>query len=317
MSDISIVIVSYNVRDILARCLDSLQNAAPGRAIEVIVVDNASNDGTGSMVREKYPAVRLLANDSNRGFAAASNQGIAASRGRSLLLLNPDTEILPGALAILDEFIANEPDVGIVGPLLRYPNGDIQSSRRRFPTPLTALIESTVVQRWFSRQSLLDRFYMADRSAEQVQDVDWLVGACLLVRRRVIDEIGGLDERFFMYSEEVDWCRRARAAGWRIVFVPTAEVVHHEGRSSEQNVVRRGQNFFESRCRYYEKHFGPDVGRALRLCLFVLTSFDLIEEGIKLSLGHRPALRRSRLAARAAVLRYQWSKLSGYARDRC
>jgi GT2 family glycosyltransferase len=143
------------------------------------------------------------------------------------------------------------------------------------------------------------------------QDVDWLVGAALLARREILEAVGGFDERFFMYSEELDLCRRIRLRGWRIVFCPDAEVLHHEGQSSEQNLARRAIAFNESRARYAEKYAGPDVGRALRLYLLANTLYDLTADTLKLALGHKPALRRGRIRALAEVARFQASHLGG------
>jgi N-acetylglucosaminyl-diphospho-decaprenol L-rhamnosyltransferase len=307
----SVIVVSYNVRSLLERCLASIPAEAAGRPVEVIVVDNASTDGTVAAVRTAFPMVTVLAEAINQGFTVANNRGVAASRGASLLFLNPDAELTPGALDRLVAELGAHPDVAVVGPRLRFPSGKPQSSRRRFPTPLTALVESTVLQRWWPTAPTLRRYYLLDHSDDRSQDVDWLVGACLLVRRAAFAGLGGFDERFFMYSEELDFCRRARAAGWRVRYLPAAEVIHHEGKSSEQNLARRAQRFQESKCRYFEKYYGQAVGRALRLCLMADTLFRAVEEAAKLGVGHRPALRLCRLRQWAAVAGEQWNHLAG------
>ncbi|MGH2461922.1 MAG: glycosyltransferase family 2 protein [Chloroflexota bacterium] len=311
MNDASIIIVSYNTRDLLHRCLGSLERAAPGRHLETIVVDNGSLDGTVDLVRRDFPGVRLIANDGNLGFTAANNQALAISSGRFVLFLNPDAELMPDALAVMLAYLEANPRVGVVGPRLSFPDGRIQPSRRRFPTPVTALVESTLVQRWWPRSPILQRFYLRDRSPGEVQEVDWLTGACLLARREAIEAVDGFDERFFMYSEELDLCREIRNHGWSISFLPTARVIHHEGRSSGQNLARRAQTFNESKCRYFEKHYGPGVGRALRLYLLVNTTADLIEESLKLALRHRPELRRERVGNLRRVVWFQWRRLRG------
>lgn len=309
--DVSIVVVSYNVRDDLLRCLGSIQAATRELVVEVIVVDNASSDGTGAAVQKRFPAVTLVVSPVNRGFSVANNQGIRLARGSHVLFLNPDTVIAPETLDVLVDCLRAKPDVGVVGPRLRYGDGQLQPSRRHFPTPATALVESAVPQRWWPDHPLLRHFFAADQTDDQLQDVDWLVGACLLTRREVIDAVGGFDERFFMYSEELDWCKRVRRAGWRILFVPTAEVTHFEGRSSEQNLARRATNFIESRCRYFEKHSGLAVGRALRLYLLANTLYDLGFESVKLALGHRADLRQTRIRALRAVAADQLRHLGG------
>jgi len=217
--------------------------------------------------------------------------------------------MLPDALATMLSYLEANPGVGAVGPRLLYPDGVTQSSRRRFPTPVTALVESTLVQRWWPDSPVLRSYYLEDRSPDQIQDVDWLTGACLLARGEAIRSIGGFDERFFMYSEELDLGRRLRDSGWRIVYLPAARVVHHEGRSSELNPARRAQDFNESKCRYFEKHHGAAVGRALRVFLLANATIDLTEETIKLALRHRPELRRKRVRNLAKVVLYQWRHL--------
>ncbi|MBN1953663.1 MAG: glycosyltransferase family 2 protein [Anaerolineae bacterium] len=296
MVDLSIVIVNWNVRDLLRSCLRSI---APG--VEVIVVDNASTDGSAGMVRCEFPSVRLVANDENRGFSAANNQGIALARGRYVLLLNPDAEVLGDALDAMVAFADENPDVGVVGPQLLNPDRSVQSSRRRFPTLMTAFFESTWLQPCAPR-CLLRRYYVADRPDDVVQDVDWVDGAALMARREAIDEVGGLDEGFFMYSEELDWCYRFRAAGWRVVYFPAAHVVHYRGKSSEQVVVARHIHFQTSKVRYFSKHHGPLAAGVLRLFLLANYAWQVGLEGAKWLLGHSRPLRAQRIAAYRQVL---------------
>ena len=307
MADLTVIIVSWNVRDLLRRCLASLSTsplpAGPRLEIEIIVVDNASTDGSADMVRAEFPQVRLIANDENRGFTAANNQGLAASRGRYLLLLNPDTEIVGDALTTMVGYMETHPEIGALGPRLRYPDGRLQSSRRRFPTFATALVESTVVQQWWPDNRLLRRYYMADTSDDAVQTVDWLVGACLLVRRQAYEQVGGLDEGFFMYSEELDWCKRLKDAGWEVVYLPTATVIHHEGKSSEQVVPARHIYFQSSKVRYFRLHHGPLQAEALRYFLLMTCVYQMLREGFKWLLGHKRPLRAERMHAYRQVLR--------------
>jgi GT2 family glycosyltransferase len=301
MVDLSVIIVSWNVRELLARCLASLRAAGIG-SWEIIVVDNASSDGSAAMVRQHFPQVRLIANDSNLGFAHGNNQGIAASQGRYVLLLNPDTEVVGEAVATLLTFLDAHPDVGVVGPQLRYPDGSIQPSRRRFPTLATAFVESTVLQPLFAGSSLLRRYYVADRPDDVTQDVDWLVGACLLVRREAIAQAGPLDEGFFMYAEELDWCRRIKQAGWRIVYLPAAQVIHYEGKSSEQNLAARDIRFHSSKVRYFRQHHGARQAELLRLFLLGTFIWQLAVESVKWLVGHKRPLRASRVKAYLQVL---------------
>lgn len=310
--DLSVVVVSWNVRDLLLRCLATVfAEADTGLSLEVFVVDNASTDGTAEAVKRQFHLAKVIANERNVGFVRANNQALGLCAGRHVLLLNPDTEVLPGALAHLVATADADPSLGAVGPMLLFADGTVQSSRRRFPTLGTAIVESTVLQRFFGNAALVRRFYVADRRDDEEQDVDWLVGACLLARRRAMEQVGTLDERFFMYSEEVDWCYRLRQAGWRVRYTPAARVVHHEARSSEQAPVTRHFYFHDSRCRYFAKYQGPLAGWTLRLAVIANYAYLSLEEGVKLLLRHRPELRRQRLSAYREVLRRHAGALVG------
>lgn len=306
MVDLTVIIVSWNVRDLLRRCLESL--VLDHGTLEVIVVDNASTDGSPDMVRTEHPHVRLITNDENRGFPAANNQGLELSQGRTLLLLNPDTEMVGDALATMVGYMDAHPDVGALGPQLRYPDGSLQSSRRRFPTLGAALVESTVVQEWWKDNRILRRYYMSETQDDAIQPVDWLVGACLLVRREAYERVGGLDEGFFMYSEEMDWCRRFKTSGWEIVYLPTAAVIHHEGKSSEQVVAVRHIHFQSSKVRYFRKHYGPVQAEVVRWFLLLTYAYQSVREGVKWLVGHKRPLRAERINAYGKVLK---SRLRG------
>lgn len=303
--DLSVVVVSYNVRDLLLDCLTALEAAliAGRRSHEVIVVDNASADGSADAVRRRFPAARVLEQPVNLGFAAATNAGIRRSRGRTVVLLNPDTTVVGDALDVLAAELETRPEVGVVGPRLLYPDGRLQSSRRRFPTRLTGFLESTIVQDYWRRNRVLRRYYMEDRTPDERQEVDWLVGACLAVRRAAIESTGLLDERFFMYSEEVEWCHRLRGAGWRVVYCPAATIVHHEGASSRQDSAARQVRFDTSKVLLYRRLHGPATAAALRA--FLLSSYLLRVgiEGGKGVLGHKRALRRERVRLYLSALR--------------
>ena len=348
MADVSIIIVNWNVRDLLRRCLVSIQ-ASPGvrldagavtlpaasganagptvptvPTMEVVVVDNASGDGSAEMVRREFPWARVIANSENRGFTAANNQGIAACSGRYLLMLNPDTELLDGALKVMLDFIETHPSVGLVGPQLRYGNfqppdgaaagnlagsGGVQSSRRRFPTLATAFVESTVLQGLFQGSHVLRDYYVQDQPDDITQEVDWVVGAAMMVRRSVVEQVGGLDEGFFMYSEELDWCRRIKAAPapgggrWQVMYLPAARVVHHEGRSSAQAPALKQIQFHVSKVRYFRKYHGWLAAQALRLFLLGTYTYQIVEESAKWLVGHKRPLRAQRVSIYWQVLR--------------
>lgn len=300
--DLSVVIVNWNVRDLLQRCVESVRSSQRSISTEIIVVDNASTDGSVEMLRAEFPQTVLIANRENRGFPAANNQGIATAEGRYVLLLNPDTEILADALDTLVQYMDAHPDVGLVGPQLLYPDGQVQSSRRRYPTLATLFFESTWLESLAPR-SLLRRYFVLDQPDNAVLDVDWVTGAAMLARREAIQQVGGMDEHFFMYSEELDWCRRIKAAGWRVVYHPSAQVIHYEGKSSEQAVAARHVNFQRSKIRYARKYHGPRAAAALRIYLLGLYAWQLGLELAKGFIGHKRALRRQRAKAYWRVLK--------------
>ncbi|MBC7225671.1 MAG: glycosyltransferase family 2 protein [Thermoflexales bacterium] len=302
MPDLSVLIVNWNVRDLLRRCLHSVLASQPACSLEVIVVDNGSTDGSAEMVRAEFPQVHLIANADNRGFTAANNQGLAVARGRYVLLLNPDTEVVGDALERMVAFADAHPDVGVVGPQLLNPDGTVQSSRRRFPTLTTALFESTWLQPYAPRR-LLTHYYILDRPDDEIQDVDWVTGAALMARREAVEQVGPLDEGFFMYSEELDWCRRFREAGWRVVYLPTARVIHHEGKSSEQVLPARHVHFQTSKIRYFRKYHGPLAAGILRTVILGNYLWQMGVEGAKWLLGHKRALRAERIRAYRQVVR--------------
>jgi len=300
LPDLSIILVSWNVRELLRACLSSLPLADPG--VEVIVVDSASADGTPAMIAADFPAVRLIASPENLGYTRGNNTGLAQARGRYLFILNPDTVIVGDALAVMAAYLDLHPAVGLVGPQLLWPEGGGQSTRRRFPSLALMFLESTWLQRLAPR-GWLNRFYAEDLPADAPAEVDWLVGAALFVRRAAWEQVGGLDEGFFMYSEELDWQRRLRAAGWRVVHLPAACVIHAEARSSAQVPAPTHIRFNTSKVRYVRKYHGAVAAATLRWWLLAQFAVQLVVEAVKGLLGHKPALRRERVAVYRAVLR--------------
>jgi N-acetylglucosaminyl-diphospho-decaprenol L-rhamnosyltransferase len=301
MIDLSIVILNWNVRDLLERCLASLRSEH--YVLEIIVVDNASHDGSLAMLRDKYPHVEVIANAVNRGFTGGNNQGIAASCGRYVMVLNPDTEVLGDAVDRLISYLDGHPDVGAIGPQLLNPDRSVQSSRRRFPTLATAFFESTWLQGLAPRR-ILAHFYMDDVPVSPAHEVDWLSGACTVFRRAVLDGVGLYDaQTFFMYSEEIDLCRRIKAAGWKIVYLPEAQVVHYVGKSSDQAAAARHIYFQTSKVRYVRKWHGAFPASVLRLFLLSQYSWQIALESAKGLLGSKRDLRRQRVKVYWQVIR--------------
>lgn len=297
---ISIIILSWNVRDLLRACLHSLPLYDP--TIEIIVVDAASADGAAEMVRAEFPSVTLIARDENLGYTRGNNVGLKAARGRYLLVLNPDTEIVGEALKQMLAYMDAHPQVGVLGPQLRYPDGAVQSTRRRFPTLATGFFESTWLQPYAARR-LLQHYYARDLADDAIAEVDWMVGAALLIRREVYAQVGGLDEGFFMYSEELDWCRRIKAAGWQVVYYPPAQIIHHEAQSSAQVPAATHIRFNTSKVRYYRKYHGALAAESLRWFLLGNFAFQLGLEWLKSLFGHKRNLRATRMAVYRQVLR--------------
>jgi len=302
--DLSFSVLSYRTPALLRQCLAALERDLDQLEMDVTVVDNASGDGSADMVADHFPWVRLICSERNLGFGAAHNLALRTARGRYLLVLNSDATPGPGALRTLVAFLDAHLSVAVAGPRLRYPDGRVQPSRRRFPTVATLLFESTQLQRFSPDNAVLRRYYMADRSDDEPQEVDWLVGACLCVRAKAAAEVGLFDERFFMYSEELDWCRRFRAAGWRIAYVPEAEVMHLEGASARLDLGARDRFFQTSKLQYAAKWHGPMVARVLRGYVVLEYVARAVEESVKLALGSRVGERRARLRVIGSGLRH-------------
>jgi GT2 family glycosyltransferase len=307
--DVSCIVVSWNVCDLLRRCLRSLTNeTTTHHRREIIVVDCASADGSAEMVRREFGGVQLVVSPENLGYAGGNNAGAALASGRYLMILNPDTELVGDAVGLLADYLDEHPEAGAAGPQLRYADGGLQPSRRRFPTLATAFWESTLLHQWFPINRIARHYHMADRPPTAAQPVDWLVGAALMIRRTAWEQVGQFDESFFMYFEELDWCRRCRDAGWQIHYVPEAQIIHHEGKSSEQVAAARTIRFQRSKVRYFSKYYGAVWGNIVRLFLLATFGAQLAEETAKWLAGHKRALRRERMSVYWQVLR---SGLSG------
>lgn len=303
LTDLSVSIVSFRTPGPLRSCLAALATERQALDLDVTVVDNASGDGSAEMVRREFAWVKVVENHNNVGFAAAHNQVLREAHARYWLVLNSDAAPAAGSLRTLVDYMDSNQDVAVAGPKLRYPNGSVQSSRRRFPSVATLFLESTQLQRFWPDNAVLRRYYMADRPDDVPQDVEWLVGACLCVRAEAARHVGLFDERFFMYGEELDWCRRFRGAGWRISYVPAVEVVHLEGASSRLDLAARDRNFQASKLAYAARWHGWPVAAALRSYLILEYVARGFEETLKLLLGSRQAERRARLRVIGSGLR--------------
>ncbi len=256
---LSIVIVSWNVRKDLRECLRSLLKDEGSRLesgeIEIIVVDNASTDGTAEMVEHEFPQVKLLVNPQNLGYTKANNIGIKHSCGKYILLLNPDTIVHQGALQALIDCAESHPEAGIIGAKLLNSDGSVQRSARSFPDIGAGLFRNTFLGRLFPNNPFVRRYLLADFGYDEVREVDWVSGAAMLVRRDLIERIGGLDERFWAYCEDVDLCWRAWQAGYKVLFCPNAVITHKVGRSSDQRLVPSLIQHHKSMWLFYLKNY--------------------------------------------------------------
>lgn len=340
MPSLAIIIVSWNVRALLERCLTSIDASLANSAIpyEVVVVENASSDDTAAMLRAAYPHVRLLEQHENIGFTRGNNVALRmlgfgapppstddtpdlssysscpscplAPPPTYVLLLNPDTEVIGDAIAHLVGHLEAHPELVAAGPRLCYADGTTQSSRRRFPTKPTFFWESTLLERWWPHNPWVRRYRMQDIDDTQEQRVDWLVGAALLVRGEAIERAGLLDERFFMYSEELEWQHRLQMQdrghlppSRRIVYLPQAVVMHYEGRSSEQLPIGRHLYFQRSKLALARLWYGTLFAETLRWFLLVWYAWEWLVEAAKFLVGHRRELRRQRIDVYTTILR--------------
>jgi len=256
MRDLSIIILNYRTPDLLLECLSALeQNPLTIGTSEVIVVDNASGDDSVQQVRLAYPSVEVIESEENAGFAAGNNLGIRQCQGRYLLVLNPDTQVHAGALDELLRFMDATPNAGAAGGQLIGLDGEIQGSCRAFPNLLAVILRGTPLHRYFPNNASLRRYLLSDWAHDSLREVDWVLGACLLIRRAAWEEVGPLDDRFFMYYEDIDWCYRARQAGWIIYYVPTAQITHHHRQESARGLFNRlTKEHIKSIIRLFRKH---------------------------------------------------------------
>lgn len=252
--DVSIVIVNWNTCDILRDCLASIYENNIGVKFEVIVVDNASSDGSQEMIQEQFPQAIVIANKTNRGFASANNQGMAIAQGRYVLLLNSDTIVLDGAIDKVVAFADTHPKAGITGCRVLNEDKTLQLSCFMFPSVLNMALWVSYLFKVFPRSRFFGRDRMTWWDGDDVREVDVLTGCFMLVRREAMEQVGPMDEQFFMYFEETDWCYRFKQAGWKVMFTPNAEIVHLGGASSKK--VRTGMvnQWRRSMLLYYKKH---------------------------------------------------------------
>ncbi len=253
---LSVVIVSYNCRSLLGECLSSLPSGSGGLSCEVVVVDNSSADDTVGWLRRSHPDVNIIENRANHGFAKACNQGIRASASEYVLLLNPDTTVAEGTLTKTLRYMKANPRLAAAGCKILRPDGSIDlSGKRNFPTPWDAICRMTGLSRLFPQSRALARYDAIYLDEGRAQEVPLIDGCYMMIRRSAIDDIGLFDERFFMYAEEMDWCRRAHERGWSIGYDPSGTIVHAKGEITRHSTFRMLYHFHRSMALYCSKHY--------------------------------------------------------------
>ena len=253
--DISVIIVNYNVRDFLSNALVSVFRALEGLKGEVFVVDNASDDGSCEFVRSSFPKVQLIANNVNVGFAKANNQALSQATGNYLLLLNPDTVVQEDTFRTLIGFFEANPDVGMAGCKILNPDGTLQlPCRRSFPTPWVAFTKISGLSALFSSTKLFGRYNLTYLNPDESYEVDAISGSCMMIRRKALDAIGGLDEHFFMYGEDLDWCYRVQKAGWKVFYVADTKIIHYKGESTRRSDIDELKVFYQAMRLFVRKH---------------------------------------------------------------
>jgi len=299
MLDLGIVITSYNTRDLLRTCLRSVYASQGDFAFEVCVVDNASSDGSAEMVAAEFPQVHLIANAENVGYPSANNQGLEAfgftdqptNQPAFALLLNPDTELPPDALARMLDFMAEHPDAGIAGPRLVLADGSLDlACRRSFPTPEVAFYRLVGLSRLFPRSRRFGRYNLTYLDPDQVAEVDSVVGAFMLVRALAIAQAGLMDGQFFMYGEDLDWAYRIKTAGWKVYYNPAVTVLHIK-RAATRHSPRAQIEFYRAMGIFYRKHYAAQTPWWLHALIVGVISLRQGFEQLRLALtstGRRP-----------------------------
>lgn len=265
MTQLSIVIVNWNTRDLLLKCLESLEPTVG--LTEIVVVDNASTDGSPDAVREKFPRVNLVVNKSNTGFARANNIGLQQCTGRYVCLVNSDVVVQPGSLRRMIDFLDRNPSIGLLGPQILNANYTLQPSCRSFPTLYTTLLRVLALDGWVARKTGSTTDTLGNSFHRRIRRVDAVSGCFWMIRREALNEIGPLDEFFFIYAEDKDWCKRCWNSGWEVVYFPQAQIVHYGGSSSSKEPVRFYIEMQRANIRYWRKHHRPIAVLVFRLML--------------------------------------------------
>ncbi len=283
---LSIILVNWNTKDLTRDALVSIFDQTKNIEFEVIVVDNNSGDGSVEMIKKEFSQVILIENKENRGFGKANNQGLAAARGEYLMFLNTDVRVLNGAINTLVDYLDKNSSVMMVGPRLLNADMSFQHAcRRNLPNPLNSFFHLFGLVKIFKHNEIINSYKQFTADPEVTGPVEAISGAAMLFRRQVYEEIGGFDERFFMYGEDLDFCKRIFDKGWGVVYVSNAKIIHFGGQSSKKRKVQSLRNFYEAMWIYYKKHFAPKqfflvniaVWLAIKIKLFIAVMINYLK----------------------------------------
>ncbi len=287
---LSVIIVTWNGKRYALECLASLHRQESRVAAEIIVVDNGSSDGTPAAIRERFPNVRVIENKINLGFARANNIGMALSHGKYVCLLNSDVVIPSGCFERMIEFMEANPEVGMLGPKMLSPMGGVGASVMRLPTVWNTLCCALGLHRIVPDSKVFGGFEMVGYPYDTIDDVEVLTGWFWMIPRIALQQVGRLDERFFMYGEDIDWCQRFHEAGWRVVFFPDAEALHYGAASSGEAPMRFYVEMRRANLQYFQKHHGrlSAVGYQLAICIHELVRLAVYSVVYRCSRRRRP-----------------------------
>ena len=276
--ELSIIIVNYNTKELLRQTMQSVIDTASNVAYEIIVIDNASNDESCELIKAKFAdTVILIQNKENEGYAKANNKGIAIAKGKYILLLNSDTVVLKDCIKKCIDYMDKHKQMGVLGCKILLPDGKLdRACKRGFPTPEASLFYMLKLDKLYPKSQKFGRYNLTYIGEDQISEVDSLVGAFMMVRSEAIKEIGLLDEDFFMYGEDIDWCYRIKKAGWKVVYYPLAKIIHYKGASSKKRRFRTIYEFHRAMFLFYNKHYIKKYNPIITLLVYLGISIKLI-----------------------------------------
>ncbi|EYE87925.1 glycosyl transferase family 2 [Fervidicella metallireducens AeB] len=275
--EISIIIVNYKTKDLTKQTIKSVMDTTHNVQYEIILVDNASGDGSLEAIMEEYNDIAFIANTENVGFSKANNKAIKKSRGKYILLLNSDTKILDGCIEKCFKYMEEHEEIGALGPKIYLMNGELDHAcKRGFPTPSASLCYMLKLDRIFAGKKKFGKYKMSYLPDDEINEVDSLTGAFMMVRKDVIEKVGMLDENFFMYGEDLDWCYRIKEAGYKVVYYPEAQMIHYKGQSSKKKRLKTIYEFHRAMYLFYNKHYYKKYSFVVTLLVYMGISIKLI-----------------------------------------